>query len=55
MVIAALPCAAFAVAGALNGIVLTAAYRFAAFGHVGGGFTETDLNLPFRPRKKAKE
>jgi hypothetical protein len=55
MVIAAVACAAFAVAGALNGIVLTAAYRFAAFGQVGSGFTEADLNLPFRSRKKDKD
>ena len=41
---------AIAVSSALNGIVLTAAYRFAAFGEVGGAFTEEDLGLAFRNR-----
>jgi hypothetical protein len=41
---------AIAVSSALNGIVLTAAYRFAAFGELGGGFTEADLGLAFRNR-----
>jgi hypothetical protein len=52
VVMAVVACAAFATAGALNGIVLTASYRFAAFGQVGNGFTEADLNMPFRRRKK---
>jgi hypothetical protein len=41
-----------AVSGALNGLVLTAAYRLAADGSVGNYFTANDLSLQFRPRKK---
>ena len=46
--------AMIAISGALNGIVLTAAYRFAAFGQVGAGFTEADLSLPFRARRRRR-
>src|SRR5262249_15984617 len=42
---------AIAVGSALNGIVLTAAYRFAAFGEVGAGFSAAELSLAFRNRK----
>ena len=43
---------AIAMSSALNGIVLTAAYRYAAFGEVGGGFTQADLALAFRSRER---
>lgn len=41
-----------AVSGALNGLVLTAAYRLAADNAVGNYFTADDLSLQFRQRKR---